>query len=131
MYSGNDIAKMGEMVYKITNGPESVVNPEDVTHMLIVDGKTFALKFDDEQSAMKLRDIYLDKDKRDKFIDKLNDDYSSDVSDIPPHLPETDIFMQQDHMFNLFNTYNLNMSLYEANYDSTGRVSSWSKIEND
>lgn len=131
MYSGPDIIKMGEMIYKISNGPESVVNKLDVTHILIADGRTFALRFDDLESTLKLRDIYLDEKKKDKFIKTLHSNYKSDVSDIPPHLPDTDIFKQQEHMFNLFKAYSLNMSLYEANYDSNGRITTWEKVENE
>ena len=131
LFSGPDIIKMEEVVYYTTSGFKHVVNHKDVTHILIAENRTFALRFDDEQSALKLRDIYLNKDIQKEFIKELHDDYDDDNTGHPLYQSTTDIFKQIDHLYNLFEAYEINMSLYEANYDSNNRITTWDKIEND
>ena len=72
--------------------------------------------------------IYEDKNKRKDFTDDLNDAYESDNSGFPLYQSTTYIGKQQEHLYNLFSKFNLNLSLYEANYDSNGFINDWQKI---
>lgn len=124
MFSGNDIIKMGQNVYRTASN--SNINPMSITHMLITSDRTFALRFDNPLSAEKLKNIYSNIDNRNKFIKKLNNAYGQDQK---PQLGKyTDISKQQHRLFDFLKTANLGISLYEANYDSNGYVEGWQKI---
>lgn len=128
MFSGSDIIKMGEITKYVQSGFNPVVNPVEITHILIVNGKTFALRFDDEASVQFLLDIYENVNLRSDFINDLHYAYDSDKGGPPTFQTTTTIFKQQRHIYNLFSKYNLNMSLYEANYDENNRIDNWQKI---
>ena len=128
MFSGPDIIKMGQIIKYVQSAFTQVVNPVEITHILIADGKTFALRFDDADSVQNLLDIYENKDKRKNFIKDLHDNYDSDNSGSPLHQSTTTIAKQQQHIFNLLADNNLNMSMYEANYNDNGFINDWQKI---
>ena len=93
--------------------------------------KTFALRFDDLESVLALLNIRNNRKKRNEFERVLKGNYESDINSVT-YVIETDIYKQQRHLFNHLNKYNLNISLYEANYDAYGRVDTWQRInEND
>jgi len=128
MFAGPDIIKMGEMVKMVQSTFSPVVNPIDIAHILIADGMTFAIRFDDAASVQTLRDIYEDKDKKEDFKDDLEDAFKSDKSGPPLYQSTTTVAKQQRHIYKLLGKYNLNMSLYQANYDANGFISDWQKI---
>ncbi|WP_028872850.1 hypothetical protein [Psychroserpens burtonensis] len=68
MFSEPDITKMGEIVNHVENSFSQSVPTIDITHIVIADGKTFAIRFDDAASVQKLLDIYSDKDKKKEFV---------------------------------------------------------------
>lgn len=130
MFSAPDIIKMIEIADQVVRDNSSTVNLLSITHILVVNGKTFALRFDDSFSVNMLNDIANDKKKRAKFDRRLKDLYESDFNSQSFQL-ETDIYKQQNHLYALFQQFGLSMSLYEANYDSNGLVDNWEKINKD
>jgi len=126
MFSGPDILEMGKVESLRSGTGGSTVNPVSITHILVVDGMTFALRFDDLASVIKLKNIYDDSDQRDKFNKKLLRYYESDKNSLTG-LMETDIYKQQRHLFALLQEYNVNLSLYQADY-SEGFIIGWRKI---
>ena len=104
------------------------INLVDITHIVIAEGRTFALRFDDADSVQKLLDIYENQTKRDLFYKKLENDYLNDTTGPPLYTTATTVEKQQEHIYNLLSEYNINMSLYEANYDTNGFISDWQKI---
>ena len=130
MFSGNDIIKMGEIAKHVQSSPfvNKPINLVDITHIVIAEGRTFALRFDDADSVQKLLDIYENQTKRDLFYKKLENDYLNDTTGPPLYTTATTVEKQQEHIYNLLSEYNINMSLYEANYDTNGFISDWQKI---
>jgi|GEM_PF-5445115 len=136
MFSAPDILKMAEMAYKVQSNSDTTVLLTEITHMLVFKNdtgefKTYALRFDDLESVLALQNIRNNKKKRKRFEKKLRNDYESNVNPVT-YAYETDIYIQQRHLFSYLNNYNLNISLYEANYDAYGHVDTWQRInEND
>lgn len=128
MFSGPDIIKMGENAKHVVNGVLQTVPRLDITHIVIADGRTFALRFDDAASVQTLIDIYDNKEKKNEFEEKLKSDFRSDTSGPPLHESTTTVEKQQAHIYNLLSKYNLNMSMYEANYSANGFINDWQKI---
>ena len=131
MFSGADIFKLGEVISYVRSSLNPVVETNEITHILIADGRTFAVTFDNEASIQVLMDIFEDKTKRAKFKKRLDRSYNSDHSGFPLNELQTTIEKQQKHLYNLFSKFNLKLSLYEANYDSNGLIDNWQKINKD
>ena len=109
----------------VTDTDIAILNPTEITFALIVDNQTFALQFDDTETVNKLIDIYKDIEKRTEFIDDLRDDYENDINIMTGET--TDIGKQRQHVFNHLENYNLNVSLYEANYNGD-YIQNWEKL---
>ncbi|QMU64642.1 MAG: hypothetical protein GKR88_10305 [Flavobacteriaceae bacterium] len=131
MFSAPDILKMAQIVNRVQSNANSTVLPLEITHILVVDNndtdKTYAIRFDDMQSIQILQDIISNKKKQQRFNKKLKNAYESDYS-YQTYTDETDIFKQQRHLFKHLEKYNLNISLYEANFNDLGLVDHWQKI---
>ncbi|WP_460220648.1 hypothetical protein [Psychroserpens sp. MEBiC05023] len=131
MYSGPDILKMGEITKHIQNSVLQTVPTIDITHILIADGKTFAIRFDDAASVQKLLSIFENKRKKKEFERNLKNKYESDNTGYPLNQSTTTIEKQQKHLYKLLSKYGLNMSLYQANYDDNGFINDWQKLNKD
>lgn len=127
MFSAPDILKMAENIKRVQSNSTSTVKFTEITHIVVFGGKTFALRFDDKASALKLVDILNDSKERAKFEEKLRDDYESDVNNLTNE-DNTTIPKQQEHLYNFLADFGLNMSVYQANYDENNRVDTWDKI---
>lgn len=132
MFSAEDILKMAQIVKRIQDYGQSTVQLTSITHIIVFenspgDFKTYAIRMDDNQTAQILSNINSNKRSKRKFIRRLKDAYESDYS-YQSYSDETDIFKQQRHLFKFLNKNNLNLSLYEANFDDNGRVDNWQKI---
>ncbi len=133
MYAGPDIMKLGEILRVIDLDQQDTVDPLDVTHFLVTksssnNDRTFALRFDDLISIQKFMDVFNNIKKREKFIRTLQNKYKSDVGDPPLYESTTTRSKQQKHIYDLLANYDINMSMYEANYDASGYVNDWQKI---
>lgn len=133
MFSAPDILKMAEMAKKVLNSGNSSVKLTELTHIVVfknINGnyKTFALRFDNVTSVQNLINILNNPVENLKFKKKLKLDYGNDNSGRPLYENTTTLDKQQRHIFNLLDNYNLNMSLYEANFDNDGFVNGWQKI---
>jgi hypothetical protein len=128
MFSGPDIIKMAEIMKYTQSINPTIVKPTDITHILIADGNTFAIRFDDAASAQALLNIYEDTTKRTRFLNRLQKDYDSDNTGYPLYQSTTTVAKQQQHLYDLLSEFNLNMSVFEANYNLNGSVSNWQKI---
>jgi hypothetical protein len=132
MFSAPDILKMALIAKRIQNTNDSTVQLTEITHILVFenspgDFRTFALRFDNVASAETLLDLLNNKNKKRDFEADLLEDYKSDHN-YQTALPETTLAKQQKHLFKLLERYNLNISLYEANFDENNLVDSWQKI---
>ncbi len=134
MFSAPDILKLANMAYKVQNSSNTTVKLTELTHILVFNDngthKTYALRFDDEASVQTLLDIVNNEKLLDDFNKKLQKDYDSDYNSFT-FTNETDIYKQQRHLFKHLEKYNLNISLYEANFDTNGKVNHWKKINKD
>lgn len=121
MFSAPDILKMAEMANRIQTKSNNPISALETSHILIFKNdsgeyRTYALRFDDNTAINNLQNIYNNIRLRNKFLKRLKLKYTSDI------------FKQQKHLFSLFNEFDLNISLYEADYDSNGLVNNWKKI---
>ncbi|BAO75847.1 hypothetical protein [Winogradskyella sp. PG-2] len=138
MFSAPDILKMAQIAKKIQSDQSisaSTVEFTEITHILIFENspgqhRTYALRFDDEATVNKLLNILNNSNRSMLFNKELKKAYESDHN-YNTAQPETDIFKQQQHLFNLLEDYNLNISLYEANYDANNLIDNWAKINKD
>ena len=132
MFSAPDILKMAEMANYVLNNTNSTVALTELTHIVVFkDGdqyKTFALRFDDIATAYNLINILNNPKDQRKFLKDLKKYYDSDNTGYPTYTSTTTLGKQQRHIFNLLDDNNLNMSLYEANFDNNGHIDSWQKI---
>ena len=131
MYSGVDILKMGAIVDLVLNDQSqnpTTVSLTEITHVLVTQDKYYALRFDDVASAMKLRDIFINKNLYDKFTKKLFLDYMSDIINSPTNSSSSSIDDQIKHIYNIFAENGLNMTLYKAETDNDNKITDWKKI---
>ncbi|WP_452219200.1 hypothetical protein [Lacinutrix undariae] len=126
MFSGPDILEMGKVASLIEGVSASTVASVSITHILVTDGMTFALRFDDIASVTKLKNIYEDPEQKKKFNKRLLKLYKKDKNSLTG-LGETDIYKQQRHLFAFLQEYNVNLSLYQAD-QSGGFITGWRKI---
>jgi hypothetical protein len=138
MFSAEDILKMAEMANKVENATQSNVQLTEITHIVMFnnnenpnDPKAFALRFDNIASVQRLQNILNNPKQNRDFKKKLKSDYDDDNSGPPLYQSTTTIAKQQEHLFNLLDKNNLNISLYEANFDNNGFVNDWQKINKD
>jgi len=132
MFSAPDILKMAQMADRIQSENLSTVQLTEITHILVFensagDFRTYALRFDDAESVQTLQDIANDRKAKRDFNKKLKKDYESDYS-YETYTDETDILKQQRHLFDFLDNFNLNISIYEANFGDDGRIDNWQKI---
>lgn len=126
MFSYNDIFKLAEMYYYTQNNSE--IETTSLTHILITHGETYAIQFDDVDSAQTLLEIYQNVKEHDQFAKKLSNlyqPYNSSTFSNDLLSPKE----QKRAMFRLLEEYNINISLYQANYDNTGKIDSWQEID--
>ena len=119
---------MAEVIDRVQNNSQTTVELTEITHILVTQDKYYALRFDDEESAQKLLEIFNDDDDKDKFQKELKDNYEDDNTGSPLYQSTTSTDKQLAHIYNLFSKYGLNMSMYKANKDNDGNVYGWNKI---
>jgi hypothetical protein len=124
MFSPQDILYLARMANVIDNS----INPVDLTAFLIVNGETYAIRFDDLATVQALQAIYNDTDKQLKFIKKLTRDYNKDNN--PFTGATSDLSDQRQRILTFLSNQNLNISLYKAD-DTNDFLTTWEKYNDD
>jgi len=124
MFSPQDILFLARMANVI----DSSISTTDLTVFLIVNGESYAIRFDDVPTVQALQAIYNNKGKRERFKRKLRQLYEKDNNSYTGQT--STIGQQKQRMLTFLNNQNLNISMYQAD-DSNGFLTKWEKYNND
>ena len=122
-FSGEDILSIAALANSYS-GP-NFYNFGTFTVFLVTDDRTFALRFEDNDSMSTIIDISSNKRSRKNFIKRLLKNYAKDINLTTGE--NTNISKQQRRLFDLLDELNLNLSFYEATYED-GFINNWEEI---
>lgn len=124
MFSAGDVLNLAKIQDKYNGLGKDHYNT--YTFILTTTTDTYAIKFNNNQAMVKLKEIYNDDDERDDFYKRFKKNFKR-LGNNPTE------YNMMKRLLSIFNDFELEIDLYEAVIDNSNFVTGWEKktLEND